>query len=196
LKPVSEPCLRNQRPITEALTPYLIAPGHWLEVGSGTGQHGVYIAGYFPGIVWQLTDLPEAQEGLRLWQTEAGLDNLPPPQILDVTTASPGENLYDGVFTANTIHFVSWTVACRLIRFVGAILRPDGVFGIYGPLNENGQFTSEGNARLDTWLKERDGRSGIKDREEVVHEAQRWGMTPEADVIMPANNRLLVFRKI
>lgn len=196
MKPVSEPCLRNQQPITDALTPYLQSHHRWLELGSGTGQHGVYIAQHFPEVVWQLTDLADAQEGLRLWQTEAALNNLPPPQPLDVTNAAVSGSLYDGVFTANTIHFVSWQIASALIQFASASLITGGIFGIYGPFNEKGRFTGDGNARLDAWLKGRDPTSGIKDRDDIAREAQIHSLTLEADMTMPANNRILVFRKV
>ena len=43
-KPVNPACLRNQGPIEAALSSRLRAGAKVLELGSGTGQHAVFIA--------------------------------------------------------------------------------------------------------------------------------------------------------
>lgn len=195
VKPVAEACLRNQQPIAETLAPVLERPGHWLELGSGTGQHGVFLAQQYPHINWQLTDVAEAQSGLRAWQEEAGLPNLPPPQALDVACDRPPVARYDGVFTANTVHFVGWPVVEGLLTCATSVLEAGGWFVIYGPFNKDGRFTSEGNEALDAWLKSRDPASGIKDDTAVVELARRYGLEFQKDEAMPANNRMLFFIK-
>lgn len=195
MKPVAESCLRNQQPIADALSPYLKPDDAWLELGSGTGQHGVFIAGRHPPVTWQLTDTAAMLAGMRAWQTEAQLPNLPLPLALDVTRDQPPADNYAGVFTANTVHFVGWPVVQSLVRCAAHALRPEGYLVIYGPFNRDGSYTSAGNASLDRWLRERDPGSGIKDRADVVELAARFGLTLTADVAMPANNQLLVFQK-
>ncbi|ENO15615.2 DUF938 domain-containing protein [Marinobacter nanhaiticus D15-8W] len=195
LKPVAEACLRNQQPIAEALAPLLEQPGHWLELGSGTGQHGVFLAQRHPHITWQLTDVAEAQPGLRAWQEDVGLPNLPPPQELDVMQHRPPGERYDGVFTANTVHFVGWPVVEALLTCASNVLETGGWFVVYGPFNRDGQFTSEGNEALDAWLRSRDPSSGIKDDAAVIELAASYGLTFDKDQAMPANNRMLFFRK-
>lgn len=195
MKPVAEACLRNQQPIAEALASVLERPGHWLELGSGTGQHGVFLAQRHPHIVWQLTDIDEAQAGLQAWQTDAGLPNLPPPRELDVARHRPPAERYDGVFTANTVHFVGWPVVEGLLNCASSVLESGGWFVVYGPFNRNGQFTSKGNAALDGWLRSRDPASGIKDDTAVIELARDYGLTFDRDQTMPANNRMLFFSK-
>ena len=65
----------------------------------------------------------------------------------------------------------------------------------YGPFNRDGQFTSESNRAFDAWLKARDPRSGIRDAADVDGLAQAHGFALIDDVAMPANNRMLVWRR-
>ncbi|MFO7593838.1 MAG: DUF938 domain-containing protein, partial [Pseudomonadota bacterium] len=58
-----------------------------------------------------------------------------------------------------------------------------------------GRFTTEGNARFDQWLKARDPQSGIRDIEKLCEEAEAAGMRLYRDFAMPANNRMLVWRR-
>ncbi|MGP4845207.1 DUF938 domain-containing protein [Marinobacter sp. 1Y8] len=195
MKPVAEACLRNQQPIADALAPYLQVAGRWLELGSGTGQHGVYIAGRYPSVRWQLSDVADTLAGMSAWQREAGLPNLPEPIVLDAADAvAPGAD-YDGVFTANTLHFVGWPVAEAILDYASGSLKSGGTLAVYGPFNDNGRFTSEGNARLDAWLKSRDATSGIKDEQTIVARAAALDLILETATDMPANNRFIVFQK-
>ncbi|HAZ42746.1 MAG TPA: methylase, partial [Methylococcaceae bacterium] len=62
-----------------------------LEIGSGTGQHAVYFARCFPGIIWQTSDREENLQGIKAWLSEAGLSNTPAPLHLDVRASWPEE---------------------------------------------------------------------------------------------------------
>ncbi|MBT8439422.1 MAG: DUF938 domain-containing protein, partial [Gammaproteobacteria bacterium] len=66
----------------------------------------------------------------------------------------------------------------------------------YGPFNYNGQFTSDSNARFEQWLKERDPQSGIRDFEALDRLASQAGLELAKDYEMPANNRLLYWKKL
>ncbi|MBN8764416.1 MAG: DUF938 domain-containing protein, partial [Thiobacillus sp.] len=61
--------------------------------------------------------------------------------------------------------------------------------------NYNGRYTSESNARFDAWLKARDPASGVRDFETVDALARAQGLVLHRDIAMPANNRMLVWRK-
>ena len=69
-----------------------------------------------------------------------------------------------------------------------------GVFAPYGPLNYEGHYTSESNARFDRWLKARDPKSGIRDFETLDALAREGGLELVRDHKMPVNNRTLVWR--
>lgn len=194
-KPVAPACLRNQEPIAQALAGILTEPARVLEIGSGTGQHAVYVARALPYLIWQPTELEPALAGVRAWRAGAGLENVLEPLVLDVTQNDWPQEPYDAVFTANTVHFIGWEPVRQMFEGVARVLRGDGLFCVYGPFNYDGRYTSEGNRELDAWLKSRDPASGIKDIEAVTQLAASFGLVFQQDIAMPANNRLLVFRK-
>jgi cyclopropane fatty-acyl-phospholipid synthase-like methyltransferase len=195
VKPFAEACEKNRAPILEALRVELAGKTRLLEIGSGTGQHAVYFAPEFPGLVWQTSDLAEAHAGIRAWLADAGLANVLPPLSLDVCKDDwPGER-YDAVFSSNTAHWMSWREVECLFSGVGRTLQPGGVFCLYGAFNYGGAFTSESNARFDRWLRARDPSSGIRDFEALDELARRAGMTLVNDHEMPANNRMLVWSR-
>jgi hypothetical protein len=80
--------------------------------------------------------------------------------------------------------------------FAGAAAMPSlEVFCLYGPFRYGGAHTAESNARFDAMLRARDPASGIRDFEAICALAERCGLQFAEDNAMPANNRLLVFRK-
>ena len=101
----------------------------------------------------------------------------------------------DAVFTANTCHIMGWESVVKLFAGLDTILIPGAVVAIYGPFNYNGQFTSDSNARFDLWLKQQVPHQGIRDFEAVNGLAEKIGLVLVEDNSMPANNRLLVWKK-
>ena len=155
-----------------------------LEIGSGTGQHAAYFAPELPHLVWQASDVAANLPGIREWGAM--------PIELDVDGEWPAIDA-DAVFTANTCHIMSWPQVERTFAGIGR-LRPE-VFALYGPFNYNGRHTSDSNARFDAMLRHRDPASGLRDVEAIIALAERHGMKLAEDNAMPANNRLLVFRR-
>lgn len=193
-KPYAQSCDENRDPIGSVLVPLLAECRLLLEVGSGTGQHAVYFAAQLPHLTWQTSDLPENLPGIRLWLAEAALPNLPPPLPLSVAEAWP-KGPYDAAFSANTAHIVGEPEIAALFAGIGQVLTPNAPFALYGPFNYDGRYTSPSNARFDAWLKQRDPRSGIKDRGALIALAEANGMSLTDDHPMPCNNRILVFRR-
>jgi hypothetical protein len=93
-----------------------------LEIGSGTGQHAVYFAAAMPHLLWQASERRENLPGIRLWWEEAGLANLPPPLELDVTGGHWPVRRFDGVFSANTAHIMSWPEVQAMFTGVTRVL--------------------------------------------------------------------------
>ena len=156
-----------------------------LEIGSGTGQHAAYFAPELPQLVWQASDRVENLADIRQWV--AG------PIELDVDKPFPKVDA-DAVFTANTCHIMSWPQVERMFAGVGG-MRSVKTFCLYGPFNYGGKHTSESNARFDAMLRGRDPASGIRDAEAISTLAGKNGFALAEDNAMPANNRLLVFRR-
>ena len=148
---------------------------------------------------WQTSDLEANHASINAWLHEAALKNALPPFTLDVTITtwpeSTPENTYDGLFSANTTHIMSWPAVQDMFAGIGKLLEVDARFCLYGPFNYNGNYSSDSNRRFDTWLKDRDPASGIRHFEELDELAYANGLTLETDHEMPVNNRLLVWKK-
>jgi hypothetical protein len=194
-KPFSQACENNKAPILEVIRDVFCQPVTVWEIGSGTGQHACYFASELPHLVWQPTDLAENHPGINAWRDEVRLPNLNQPFVLDVANALWPCKEMDAVFTANTLHIMSWLNVTILFDRLKMYLKPLAKVCIYGPFNYNGDFTSDSNANFDLQLKNRDPLSGIRDFEAVVGLAENAGLNLTNDNPMPANNRLLVFQK-
>jgi len=196
LKPYSEACERNKAPILAVLREVFADVSVVLEIGSGTGQHAVHFAAALPQLTWHCSDLIENHAGINMWREAAGTPNLSPPLALNVDQdpwpVPPG---VDAVFTANTLHIVSWPRVERLFAGAGRALVPGDPFCVYGPFSYGGEHTSQSNARFDEMLRLRDPDSGIRDLDALVSLGGRTGFELVDDRAMPANNRLLIWRR-
>ena len=193
-KPFSEACERNREPILAVLQRYFADRRRVLEIGSGTGQHAVYFAAALAHLTWQTSERAANLAGIRQWLEEAGLANLPPPLELDVTGRWPAAR-FDALFTANTLHIMSWDNVRTLFTALPAVLAPDALLCVYGPFNYEGTFTSPSNEAFDAWLKRRSPESGIRDFAAVDALARAIGFELLQDCPMPANNRALIWRR-
>ena len=192
--PCSEACERNKDPILEHLRGHFAVLRQVLEIGSGTGQHAVHFAPVLRQLEWQTSEREDGMDLLRARVLAAAMPNLPPPRVLDVHGPWPdGER--DGVFSANTLHIMGWDGVCAMFEGIARVLVPDGMVAIYGPFNYDGKWTSESNRDFDAFLRRRDPASGLRDVEAVHALARGVGLEAIADHPMPANNRLLVWRR-
>jgi len=194
-KPFSPACARNREPILDVLRTQFADRRNVLEIGSGTGQHAVHFAAAMPSLVWQCSDRAEHLPGIRAWLDDAGLANTPVPIELDVARGPWPTTRFDAVFSANTLHIMSWTDVQALFDGIDAGLTADAAVAIYGPFNVGGRFTSDSNAAFDADLKARAAHMGLRNIEAVHALARGVGLESIADVAMPANNRCLVWRR-
>jgi len=195
MKPFSEACEQNKDPILKVLLVEFSGCRKILEVGSGTGQHAAYFSRLLPDTTWQTSDLADSHDGIQAWLNETGGENLLAPITLDVSRGPWPTETYDGVFSANTAHIMSWVQVQDMFRGISKILTSNGVFCLYGPFNYGGLHTSESNARFDKFLRDRDPDSGIRDFEALNRLAAELGWAIKEDHAMPVNNRTLVWRK-
>lgn len=195
MKPYSQACERNRDPILGVLRQWLLEPGSVLEIGAGTGQHAVYFAEHLPHLTWIATDREENLPGIEQWVAEAGLANLRGPIPLDVMDPHWPVITVNYAFTANTAHIMSWTQVEAMFEGVGKVLAPKGLFCLYGPVNRDGNYTSESNRQFDEMLRARDPMMGIRDDQALIKLGRRCGLGFVADNSMPAKNRLLIWSK-
>lgn len=208
--PFSPASERNRQPILEVLhgvfSGHGIMSGVVLEIGSGTGQHVVYFAREFPALKWLPTDRYEGLPDLMPRLQQVGCENIFNPVVLDVLRPWPeltqlrlgtgpaiSVPAIDVAYSANTAHIMSWQAVCAMFEGVGECLRDGGVFCLYGPFNEGGQFTSPSNAAFDRQLRSRDDDMGLRDVEAIETLANNHQMMLTEKVVMPANNQVLVF---
>lgn len=196
-KPYSAACDRNKDAILEVLK-QTIQPTdrRLLEIGSGTGQHAVYLAPFFPQLEWFPTELSANLAGMNLWFNEARIPNIQKPTRLDVSKDDFPKLKFDVVFTANTLHIMHWKDCKSFMKLLGHRLREDSRAIFYGPFKYNGEFTSPSNAEFDLSLKSRDPLSGIRNFEDINANMIKNGFELLEDHEMPANNRMLVFNRL
>ena len=195
MKPHSPASDRNRAPILAVLLRHFSAARTVLEIGSGTGQHAVHFAQAMPGLIWQCSDRASYLPGIREWLDEAQLPNTPPPLELDVASGPWPSAKFDAVFSANTLHIMSWEEVQDFFHGLDAVLAKSATLAVYGPFNYDGNYTSESNREFDASLRVRDPRMGIRDFEAVNTLARDTGLQLIEDVAMPANNRCLIWRR-
>ena len=193
-KPSSPACERNRDPILAVLREHFADRRSVLEIGSGTGQHAVYFAAALPHLTWQASDLPANHAGIQAWLDEARLPNVRAPLALDANADWPDQR-YDAVFTANTLHIMSWPEVQKLFTRLQSVMTEGAKLAIYGPFNYGGQFTSPSNAQFQLTLKSWGEHMGIRDFEAVDTLARGIGLRLLEDRAMPANNRCLVWQR-
>ena len=196
-KPYAKACDENAGPILEVLqrlVPTLVSPV--LEIGSGTGQHSVFFSRALPHLQWQTSDLLSMHSGIQMWIDEASLPNLLAPLELDVSyPAHWPSRQYPVIFTANTTHIMPKEAVADMFRHVGQCLINDGVFIIYGPFMYGGEHTSESNWQFDLWIRARETHCGLRNVDWLQELAHSNGLYLDQDIEMPANNRILVWKK-
>lgn len=192
--PYSEACERNKAPILEVLKKVFATTKTVLEIGSGTGQHAVYFAENLPHLIWQPSDQADAIRWITLRLQREGPGNASMPLTLDVRD-QPWQVSADGVFSANTLHIMSWQEVEQFFLRVAEVLQQPGLLCVYGPFRYDGGYSSESNARFDQSLRAQAEHMGIRDFEAVDDLAQAKGLSLIADYPMPANNQILVWQR-
>ena len=193
-KPYSQACENNKQFILDRIREHF-APGNLvLEIGSGTAQHVTFFAQMMPQVQWQPSDMSANMPTLIAGLDGNGLANIAAPLALDVGQATWPIGDVGGVFTANTLHIMSYASVECFFRSVGEVLQRGSCLCVYGPFKYNNAFTTPSNAQFDLWLKARDPVSGVRDFERVAALAEAQNLELLADHDMPANNQLLVWQ--
>ena len=193
--PFSQSCENNKGPILEVLRQCFAGRSQVLEIASGTGQHACHFAANLPWLTWQPTELAESLPVLQPRCAAYDGDNLLPPAALDVRDDPWPVAVPDAIFSANSLHIMAWSAVEALFVALGENAGDEVILAFYGPFNYAGQYTSDSNARFDAWLAQRDPVSAIRDFERVDELAATAGFALLMDNALPANNRLLVWRK-
>ncbi|MDP3801686.1 DUF938 domain-containing protein [Brevundimonas sp.] len=189
---------RNRGPILDVLKAHMPGRGRVLEIAAGSGEHAVAFARALPGLDWTPADpSPEARASIEAWAAAADLPNLRAPLALDVLDpATWPEGPVQAVVCINMIHISPWAATEGLMTLAGRRLTPGGLLVLYGPYREAEVPLAASNAAFDDSLKARDPAWGLRDRDTVVAAAKAEGLALTRRVGMPANNLMLLFRRL
>ena len=195
-KPFSEYAERNGVPILTVLRNEFANSTKVLEIGSGTGQHAARFAKELPFLQWQTSDRNENHDGIRAWVNDSGLTNLLPPLSLDVLSSNVAAASCDAVFSSNTAHIMSIEAVQKMFEIVGNALTAGGVFCLYGPFRQGGEFNTPSNAAFHKTLRSRNPEMGIRHLELLDDYALDNNMARARLYAMPANNHIAVWHKV
>ena len=189
--------LRNREPIAEVLAEWLPPSGLVLEIASGSGEHAAHFAERFPDLDWQPSDVhPDALASIAAWRKDAGLPNVRPPLVIDAASPEWPIDRADALLSINMVHISPWASALGLLAGAARILQAGAPLIMYGPWLKDDNATVESNLAFDADLKRRDPEWGIRRVEDFAEAAAARGLTFEATRAMPANNLMLLLRRV
>jgi hypothetical protein len=103
----------------------------------------------------------------------------------------------DLIICSNVIHISPWNCTLGLFEGSSALLKDGtGLLITYGPYAVDGILTPESNVNFDISLRSQNPEWGVRDIRDLKQLAQKNKMTFVSMHEMPANNKLLVFRKL
>ncbi len=192
---------RNRDAIASVLRDYLSADSLFLEIASGSGEHGVFFQKSFPSITWQTSD-PELvhRKSIISWINHYGLSSkMPNPLCLDVESrpwpiTEPLKSQIKGIVCINMIHISPWSCTEALFEESKSFLNQNNFLMLYGPFLSEKMQTSESNLNFDRALKSRNPNWGLRKLEDVTKIASHNGFKKEKIIEMPANNLSVVYR--
>lgn len=184
--------------------------GTLLEIASGTGEHGVFMAPQLHPRHWLPSDIdPEALASIAAWQQVTPSPTLHPPLNLDMGDPSWPDQVTNwlqtqsdrlpplsAVMAMNMIHISPWAACEGLMAGAGALLPAGGVLYLYGPFRQAGQSFAPSNQAFDQSLRARHPQWGIRDLEAVVDCAAHHGLALKTVISMPANNLSVVLQRV
>lgn len=199
------PSERNKEPILSVLKRVLptTTPLTVLEIASGTGQHVAYFAPFFQNIMWQPSDIDQrCIESIKLHISNCNLTNVRLPIYLDISQPVeyfPKEicqSRFDVIYCANMIHIAPWSCTLGLFAAAGRMLQQEGGLLItYGPYAIDGVLIPESNVNFDKGLRRENPSWGIRDTRDLKVLANQNAMQFVEMFDMPANNKVLIFKK-
>jgi Protein of unknown function (DUF938) len=191
---------RNREPILAILRQILPATGTILEISSGTGEHGIFMAPQLAPRYWLPSDPnPDARTSILAWQKFSPCDHLYPPIDLDASSdqwlVDPKEPI-TAIVNINMIHIAPKAAYLGLFAGTRRILPVGGILYLYGPFKQCGVHTAPSNAAFDESLQSQNPEWGIRDLEDITRVAQSHHLELQKVYPMPANNLSVVFKVV
>ena len=192
---------RNREHIAAVLNNYISPNSLFLEIASGSGQHGVYFQKKYPSIIWQTSD-PELvhRNSINSWIKHEGLySTMPKPLDLDVEIRPwpiplKLRALINGIVCINMVHISPWTCTKALFEESKTYLDKNNFLMLYGPFFRKNVEASESNLNFDKSLKSKNSLWGLRQLDEVQEVAEESGFKLDKVFEMPANNLSVIYR--
>ena len=194
---------RNKICIGDVLSKISLKKGFVLEIGSGSGEHGVEFQKRFPEIIWQTSD-PEIEhrKSIISWIDHEKLNiKMPKPLEIDVRKIPwpIPPKLVDNlqvIISINMVHIAPWECTESLFEESGKLLNYGKFLILYGPFKIDDKHISESNKLFDKSLKIQNSDWGLRNLEEVNKQASINGFQQKQIIKMPANNLTLIYKKV
>lgn len=93
------------------------------------------------------------------------------------------------------IHISPLTCTEGLFTNSAELLKPDGLLITYGPYGQNGVITPQSNVNFDQGLKMQNPEWGVRDIGLLKGMAEPCGLFLKDIIAMPANNKILIWKK-
>jgi hypothetical protein len=199
LRRTSASAERNSKPILEILKTILPKNSSVLEIGSGTGQHGVMFAESLTSIKWIPSDYDVSNlNSIKAWNRINVTTSPFPPRLIDATELDWDISLNDNIFAIvaiNVIHISSWSVTKGILLGAQRFLPSKGILYFYGPFKQTNIVTAQGNETFDKQLRSQNTAWGLRNLNDIETIAQNHDLKLEQIIQMPANNLSVIFRK-
>ena len=184
---------RNKADIAAGLAELLSDGTSILEIGSGTGEHGIEVLSCRPDLRWQFSDPDLASRvSQAAWAAHLNLD-IAHPLNLDMSDAQSRSQItqsYDAIFSANMIHIAPVSALQGLANLAAEAIKDEGQMILYGPFLL-GRDSAPSNLEFDASLKRRNPAWGVRELDFVKHIFAQNGFNVAKLRDMPKNNFLL-----
>ena len=194
---------RNSTFIGDVLSKIIPKNGSILEIGSGSGEHGVAFQKRFPETIWQTSD-PDLRhrQSISSWIIYEKLNmKMPQPLAIDVeiTPWKISSELVlslQVIVSINLIHISSWNCTRSLFKESGKLLSNGKYLMLYGPFKIGNEHISQSNYLFDKSLKMQNNNWGVRNLDKVNEEAYNNGFVQKELIFMPANNLSIIYKKV
>ena len=194
---------RNKTFIGDVLSRIIQKNGSILEIGSGSGEHGVAFQKRFPETIWQTSD-PDLRhrQSISSWILYEKLNmKMPQPLAIDVEItpweiSSALALSLQVIVSINLIHISSWNCTRSLFKESGKLLSNGKYLMLYGPFKIDNEHISQSNYLFDKSLKMQNNNWGVRNLDEVNKEAYNNGFAQKELICMPANNLSIIYKKV
>ncbi len=192
---------RNRDSIATVLSNYISPNNLFLEIASGSGEHGVFFQRKFPSIIWQTSDPAlEHRKSINSWIKHEDLFSKM-PEALDIDVeirpwpiTKHLRSLIKGIICINMIHISPWTCTKALFEESKSYLEPNQFLMLYGPFFRKDKQTSKSNLNFDKSLKLQNQHWGLRHLDSVNEVATSNGFIQDKIIEMPANNLSVIYR--